>query len=632
MNFTKILWIELLGFDNAQKDFGVAEFLSRMPVKPEAISILLWNTEIIHAHSDLTEDAPLGSWQCAYCGRPYNEERNRQDWTKFQLKGLVDELHKCRIKVYPSVFDQVLSDNTAKKHGFSKPRFWLDDHQEVLYTLADGTTAGSICPWKRLKDGSFYEDFFLAQLEKLITDYGFDGFHIADGYAHPRFPLCQGDFSADMIEQFQCCTKTEVHGEDLQQRASWINQYAMDKWIQFHAQRHNSLWKKCFRMLARLGKDHIFNSAWTRDPFEAKLRYGVDYVGLAEAGLKNIIVEAPAAVLELEGWNKSPIHTLDQYLVTIARIKAAVPQCRLIILNGVKDGMEQYSALRHAPARLEAEIVTMANVFHNNKRCLDGVLTCLADGIKKREWEFLDETYQLAFSSEPAQVPGPVVLWSNEAVRNELTAYCKRNVMNSCRLQQHLQTLGIFTCNMAEPNPRIMANRPCIILNPASWPKDVRKQLRNNYKLYEIGQDDDGRFAYSIWEDGKPRGGWNIRIKPQEKIKVTSWLDELKEDALHANTWKEDLFTEIQEEGFVRAYTGNARAWCFESQNAVRIFVFNTTQIYRVETFSIFGLYSTSKIISDYPPQPVTLTQEDHRTVFTAKLPPSGIVIIDLLK
>ena len=93
-SFAKLLWIELIGFDNTAVDFGVAELLGRMPIKPEAVSLLLWNTEVIHAHQGLQTDGPLGPQQCSYCGRSFNEERSRQDWTRFQLRDLIAELHR----------------------------------------------------------------------------------------------------------------------------------------------------------------------------------------------------------------------------------------------------------------------------------------------------------------------------------------------------------------------------------------------------------------------------------------------------------------------------------------------------------------------------------------------------------
>ena len=65
-SFSKLLWLELIGLDNTKEDLGTTEFLARMSVKPEIISLLLWNTELIHSHTDMENDAPIGPKHCAY--------------------------------------------------------------------------------------------------------------------------------------------------------------------------------------------------------------------------------------------------------------------------------------------------------------------------------------------------------------------------------------------------------------------------------------------------------------------------------------------------------------------------------------------------------------------------------------
>ena len=41
--YTFFVWVELIGFDNAKPDFGVDEYLDRMAMKPQAVSLLLDN-------------------------------------------------------------------------------------------------------------------------------------------------------------------------------------------------------------------------------------------------------------------------------------------------------------------------------------------------------------------------------------------------------------------------------------------------------------------------------------------------------------------------------------------------------------------------------------------------------------
>ena len=152
-SFRKFLWMELIGFDNRQADYGVGEFLSRMPVRPEVISILIWNTDLIHSHHGLAEDGPIGLKHCAYHARPRNEEHDIQNWTRFQLRGLVKELQHHGVQVYVSFFDQLMSKETQRQRGLPDTDEWIDHHQEVRYVDFLGRPT-SLCIWKHISDGT----------------------------------------------------------------------------------------------------------------------------------------------------------------------------------------------------------------------------------------------------------------------------------------------------------------------------------------------------------------------------------------------------------------------------------------------------------------------------------------------
>ena len=104
--FDKLVWIELIGFDNKKTDFGVGDFLSRMKIKPSKVALLLCDTELLHAHKGLEKDFRIGGQHCSYVARPYNTERKRQDdWTAFQLRELNRTLQRNGIEVYAAFFD-----------------------------------------------------------------------------------------------------------------------------------------------------------------------------------------------------------------------------------------------------------------------------------------------------------------------------------------------------------------------------------------------------------------------------------------------------------------------------------------------------------------------------------------------
>ena len=93
--YTFFVWVELIGFDNAKPDFGVGEYLDRMAVKPQAVSLLLDNDGLFLSHKEgLPADFAFPPDVASYGGRPFNRERRRQTWTAFQLKGLVAELKR----------------------------------------------------------------------------------------------------------------------------------------------------------------------------------------------------------------------------------------------------------------------------------------------------------------------------------------------------------------------------------------------------------------------------------------------------------------------------------------------------------------------------------------------------------
>jgi hypothetical protein len=65
-----------------------------------------------------------------------------------------------------------------------------------------GVYSNSISVIKRLKDGTYFEDYFFKKLKEVIDFYGFDGVQMGDGVSSNRPALQKGDFSDDMVGQF----------------------------------------------------------------------------------------------------------------------------------------------------------------------------------------------------------------------------------------------------------------------------------------------------------------------------------------------------------------------------------------------------------------------------------------------
>ena len=498
-SFFKYLWIELIGFDNRQGDYGVGEFLSRMEIKPEVIFILIWNTDLIHSHHGLDEDAPIGLKHCAYQARPRNEEHDIQNWTRFQLRGLIAELHRHGVKVYVSFFDQLWSKEYQRQKGVPDTDEWIDHHQEVRYVDCKGQKT-SLCIWKRLADGSLYEDFFVRQLEAFMRDYGFDGLHGADGYGHPRENIAHADFSDDMVGQFEKATGIHCRFDDgmsslppIPARAEWILNNVREQWTLFRARRHAQFWRKTIAMLKRNGWGHAVNTCWTRDPLEAYIRYGVDYRLMEDAGVHIWICEANAAAVELEGWNHTGTPKLDDFHSTLLRLKAFLPNSTMLLLNCVKDGLEQYNVLHHAPMFMETEVYAYANLLYGTQRVLDGVTVCLADGIRKAEWEMFDNLYRKAFDGVVASLPFPRVVWSDKAHRRELESYrYGQAFLNSHLLLAKLLAYGAVlpTIVRIDDLPETGAG-PLVVLHPGFFSEEelttIQKASGGDFVLVGYG-------------------------------------------------------------------------------------------------------------------------------------------------
>lgn len=637
INYEKWLWIELIGFDNQKEDLGVAEFISKLGFIPHGISLLLWNPDFIHSHSGLLEDDFLGEPQCAYGARPRNEDRDRQFWTKFQLRELVKKLKDQGIETYFSVFDQLMSKAGCDRWNIPKRSEWIDEHKELFFVTKDAKTVPNICPLKRLKNDTLYEDYFIKNLCQVLNDYGFDGFHGADGYAHPRIPISNGDFSDDMIEQFIESENITVPSGTTEEKAAWILHNTRKEWGAFHTKRHQQFWRKTIEALRVINRKLIFNTAWTRDPFEAKYRYGVDYKMLADIGVDKFIVEAPAAVVELEGWNKTPYSTLDKFMSMIMRIKAYVPHCNLILLNCIKDGMEQYNVLRHAPSMLESDVFSMANVFKSDaadkiEKCLSGIMACLADGISQSEWSFIRKTWETGFSSQAKSFSGATVIWSDKAFANEYDNYASTSLCNSHQMHYKLLSSGAPLVNICNIDALESLSGCLLVIHPVFLPKNELQTIFNyhNGPVIFVGMGQDNDFSLTVYNDGKMiQKNSAVLLPASNEPEPVSWLNELpaKEPA-------NDFFEETAQ--IIKQYTQTAellddktliKLWEIKTGSFVkRIFIRNDSHRYTSAEIDVKADIKTVVSVTDYPTLPVPFKEN----ILRLKISPGGLAVLDI--
>ncbi|MBP1994110.1 hypothetical protein [Paenibacillus eucommiae] len=435
VNYERWVWIELIGFDNQQPDYAVQAYLDSAGFIPDSVSLLFYTPDFVHGHSGMEAEWGLPMEMCSYGARPYNKERGRQQWTNLELRNLVRELQKHGIEVYCAFFDIFQFDGENGSEELSKST-WCAAHPELYEMRKTGEPFPGINPLRRMKDGSYYEDQFVPELIQVLEDYGFDGYHGADGYTSPRLSLAETDYSDDMVGQFIQWSGLELpdnmqvacDGEqgEMELRADWIWSNKRMEWIEFHGSRWAQLWHKIMDGIRKAGKKAYVNTAWTREPFEALYRYGVDYKLLADTGIDGFIVETVGASLSA-GAGETEYEPGTEFMAMLLMIKAYVPDTKLICLNALADTHEQWDAISHAPTVLERDIHTLTNMYlianDGVKRCAAGFMACLGDGISGEGWKWITTRWNLGFEAQPYRIAGAALVWSDAMLQPSMREY-----------------------------------------------------------------------------------------------------------------------------------------------------------------------------------------------------------------
>lgn len=413
------LWVELIGFDNTQADYGVRQYLDNLGRTPNAVSLLFQNDNLFRCYDPKdSADFTLPPNCCSYGGRPFNRLRKRQDWKASELKGLVTELKKQGVAVVFASF------------------FWYKD-MPIAKELHDKV---------------------IEKLVPFLCDFGFTGYHGADGYAPP----CHFNLQ---------CEKAEDRPKVAKARAALYAENWRDMINALHAKD-----LKCW-----------MNTTWTLDPYEALLRYGVDYRALADVGLDGFIVESSAAGITLRtGPARNTASRIDKSTSMLIRLKACCPNTSLVLLHGINDGNEQWSALKHARSACRSEVMALGNVFYGNKRALDGFLCCLSDDVPAAQWNEIFDLYDS--TRVPAAEPlGLRVVWSDRAFRSEfdecsVTLDCSSNTF----LWETLRRGAVIHSSISVADALKDKSIPLMIINPKFFPKEELDALTNRFAPVQV--------------------------------------------------------------------------------------------------------------------------------------------------
>ena len=426
-------WVELIGFDNTSPDYGVSAYLSRNQ-STTGVSLLFAHIDFLFAQ----ENEALAPTACSYGGHEYNRERRRQDWTKTQLKGLIKELQAHGVKVFFSCFD--MTDTITDPAWLCYGR--KGKAQRLVYVL------------KRLEKGTV-GDVVIERLRAVLDEYSFDGLQLADGLSSNRPSIENGDFSVPFCRQSGISIPKKFWGEDAEgyiARREWILKNKRMEWINFIADAWADFYGKLFDAVQ---KPIMFNIAWTRGPFEALYRYGLDYGRCQLDRAFAVMIEENSATRSItapedEGGVEFSLAYRDrfpyEYALMQQQIKLHTGGLPQISLMPISDTQEQWDALRHCPTELTRAIVRRYNnfVWKNGKfiPCCDAPHYCLSDGIPAEDWKWLarQESYRLP----PVDfVDGFVGVYNPDALYRDVEQFCKKRRYFGAALQEELIMGGL---------------------------------------------------------------------------------------------------------------------------------------------------------------------------------------------
>ncbi len=646
------LWIELAAFDNRAPDMGVKSYLAELGFLPEAISLFMWGPDFVHQHE---KGNPTGAFPRdigAYLGWEYEHPKG-EIWTRRQLATLIREFQRHGVKVLFSIFTNSCRD-------FHHPE-WITQHPEAAYCTIDDVQGGQapiINPLKRLADGSFYEDFLLAKVLEVLEDYGFDGWHLADGYNHGWFQLQHGDFSDDMVAQsgIPVAAKCDGDPEAIAARGREIRSRYRKEWIAFHRWRWEEYFTKIIGALHRAGKLAVCNTCWTRDPMESLYRYGIDYTRLGELGIDRMVIETCSAggeLLDVLCRAQYPVAFRHVLTATVLLTKGAAPESRFLFNNCTQDVTEGWSALRHAPPFLEREILHYSTLYIRNgvgkpQRCFDGLQVCLAADTLRHEWQWLHDKWELGFGLPCTDIQDYTLLLPEGWQERELDFYLRTHGNPAAALLYHLLAAGACVRTVAPLAALPTLTGAVLVLNPVLLTAAEREALAayQNGPVAELGYDDtDHCVRYRIRvREREWRSEYRTTVVPAEEIpEARNFFCALYEPRVSEEFFRdcacamaEALPPVLRVASFFPGVAGDegalqVTALCADAgQDKWTFLIQNTIATYAMGCFVPERDFADARILNGFRERPIAREPGPGPLRFSLRIPPHGCGLIAL--
>lgn len=533
------VWVELIAFDVDSDDLGVDRYLADLAHTPVTLSLLVYSAAFLHEHVDGADQTPLPVECTSYGARPIAARGPRQGWTQGQLRTLVGLLRDRGIAVLFAVFD--LHGYPTDDGGHALSRFGAENPELTVRDRDGQVRHGMINPLSRRSDGTLYADWFVSDLDRVLTYYGFSGWHAADGLTSTRLPLWVGDFGRDYVALFDERHPDLVPPDLLQSddpaevtaRADLLWRRHRDTWINYHADRFAQLWSDAAAVVHQHGGIVVANNGWTRDPFEALYRFGSDYDRMRSSGIDAIVLESSAGAIQLiESDGDDGVLAWILATALLARMHTGTIPLRPLI--GVHDWYEGWDVIGDARALLQRDIwmLSTPRVVTGDglsTRCVSGLLWCLADSLTPERWQWLESQREqlgpLVFPEEP----GPTLIYDHDALADQFTSFHRDRSATTGRLLTRLLRAGADLVRVSSPETTLTPDTPVVVLRGDLQPKAAAAARRHD--SYAIVHVEAGEWVLSLSAPGLPEqrivGGVVPDADLDDDLEIVRWTSEL---------------------------------------------------------------------------------------------------------
>lgn len=405
--------IDLRCFDNSLPDYGVGNYIERLGCVPDLLMNHETYVDQIHMHAGVIDDTFLEPQWTSQRAVP-----GVQRWTKRQFKGLIEALHAKGIRIYQGA---EAAWNYWPEYGLiNRCDYTYENFSELFILHANGRTSeeerGCINPLKHLKSGEWYEDILVKDLLCFLNDYDMDGFFAADGFAGLDCPVDQGDFSEDMVNQFEAYSEIEVPDLPVNERADWILANCRYEWTCFYADRWADFYRKLSGALYAGNKELAIFSPWTEGPADSLRDYGIDYGKLSKAGVKVMCLEVMEEVIGRR-WHNGNAWEISGIAAAITA-KLQAPDMEILWTAATANIPEHWHTFRDLAniLRREALAIGSAGVIDDEgfrRKAFDGFLTIFGIDLTKEEWKDFHGWTDTGFGFGEKANMGLCLLWSD---------------------------------------------------------------------------------------------------------------------------------------------------------------------------------------------------------------------------